>query len=228
MPHGLLANLEREGLIQQLKNNTNIYYLPETEIEDIADKMINFFGLDHKRKEELKKYLNILKETFDVDVVEPDDSIYLIFEKPQAIRNHGEWELRTEELMEDANELRIIAQTGEWITKYKENPCLQKFIKAGGKVELITCEKFTEAGMHSNRQEEIEAKLDDIFKDHIQIRYLPWGAISEHIKLNDRNKGMYMKRIAKSPIVAPIWMDNEKDCDLLRKMFDYYWNMSSS
>jgi hypothetical protein len=64
-------------------------------------------------------------------------------------------------------------------------------------------------------------------QDQITIRYLPWPEISEHVKISDNDTGMYMKRIAKSSIVAPVWIEGE-DCKLLKEIFEYYWNRASS
>ena len=163
--------------------------------------------------------------------MEPDISVNLMFKKIEAIKNHKEWERRTIDLAINAEkELKIIAQTGEWITKYKDDPNFQKFLRNGGELKLITCEKFDDAGLHSDRQDKVEAVLKMMVEStpgHICIRYLPWGDISEHIKLNDHDNGMYMKRIAKSSIVAPVWVDGKEGCDLLTKMFEYYWDNKS-
>jgi len=221
-PYTLLDNLVKNGLIKRMKDK-NIYYLPEIEIDTLTNNIIKFFNLDtidEKSKNELKSQLEILDQTFDVDIVEPDASVYLMFKKPQPIRNHNEWEEKTKEFLERAKIIKIIAQTGEWITK---DANIIKFLNKIEEVQLITCEKFENAGMHSKRQNDIEAKLISMFGNKIKIKYLPWERISEHIKLNDKGQGMYMKRIGKSSVVAPVWINNKHDGEVLSKMFDYYW-----
>jgi len=157
----------------------------------------------------------------------PDASVCLMFRNPMPISDHKKWEEKTEVLLKNAKALNIIAQTGEWITKDKNKDYFTKFLNNGGIIKLITCEPFEGAGMHSKRQMEVENKLKEMEstsqKGKIEIKHLQWGLISEHIKLNDTNQGMYMKRIAKSSIVAPIWVEGEDDCKVLEDIFDYYW-----
>jgi hypothetical protein len=56
--------------------------------------------------------------------------------------------------LERAKIIKIIAQTGEWITK---DANIIKFLNKIEEVQLITCEKFENAGMHSKRQNDIES-----------------------------------------------------------------------
>jgi hypothetical protein len=108
-----------------------------------------------------------------------------------------------------------------------------RFLENGGKLDLITCEIFKESGMHFERQKEVEKKIHDMAlkgkskrnlkRDTLIIKHLAWGLISEHIKLNEKGCGVYMKRIGKSSIVSPIWVNNKKDYKSLDKMFEYYW-----
>jgi hypothetical protein len=172
------------------------------------------------------KQLSDLKNAVDVDIREPDISTYLTFKNPQAIKNHKEWEDLTNEFIREADEIKIIAQTGEWIIKDGIRDKFECYLERGGKIKLITCEKFPSAGLHSKRQDEIENTLREMAinseKGTIEIEHLKWGLISEKIKLNGK-EGMYMKRIAKTSIVAPVRIVDKEDYELLEKMFNYYW-----
>jgi hypothetical protein len=228
--HSTLERLEKCNLIRQVEKGRGIYCIPTSgsgEIEQLAKKIVDLFNLSGKlnlnERDELIKLLKTLKDDFDVDITRPDAGTYFLFGDPKTIRDHEEWDLKTKELLESAKELKIIAQTGEWITKSED---MEKFLRGGGTVKLIASEKLENAGMHSDRQKDIESKLLKMVKGHrkrLQIEYLPLEEISEHIKLNDETrKGMYMKRIAKSPTVSPVWVE-EQDYGVLQAMFKYYW-----
>jgi hypothetical protein len=228
-PYDLLDDLVKGGLIERIEDR-NIFYLPERNstakmyYTELTENIIKFFNLKKMKKvdkDNLKSQLEILDKIFDVDIIEPDASLYLMFKSPQPIKNHRIWEEKTDEFLKEAKILKIIAQTGEWITN---DPGIKGNLKNIEKLELITCEKFVNAGIHSKRQNFIEEKLKSMFGDKMEIRYLPWEAISEHIKLNDKGQGMYMKRIGKSSVVAPVWLNNNSDINLLCNMFKNYWN----
>jgi len=234
-PHELLKELEKKGLIKQVKGKIGIYCVPVSQTEEIRQKIIDFFNLHGKlkggEKLELREQLKKLEKEFDVDIVEPDASVYLRFKNPKPIRDHGEWVEKTKELVEDANVLKIIAQTGEWMTKGENRRIFENFLKNGGEIKLITCEKFKDAGMHSERQEYIEQELEKMVNEYggrIKMKYLSWEEISEHIRLNDKSEGIYMKRMTKSPTVAPVWVEEREDYELLEKMFDYYWDKAQT
>ena len=70
----------------------------------------------------------IINDIFDVDVVEPDINVYLMFKNPIPIRNHMVWEEKTKEFVNGARKLQIIAQTGEWITKNKNKEYFERFL----------------------------------------------------------------------------------------------------
>ena len=234
-PHELLKKLEDNDLIKQVKGKIGIYCVPVSQTEEIKQKIINFFDLSKKLTVEdskkLREQLEKLEEEFDVDIVEPDASVYLMFKNPKPIRDHGEWVKKTRKLVEDAKELKIIAQTGEWMTKGENRRIFENFLKNGGEIKLITCEKFKDAGMHSERQEYIEQELEKMVNEYggrIKMKYLSWEEISEHIRLNDKSEGIYMKRMTKSPTVAPVWVEEEEDYKMLEKMFDYYWDKAQT
>ena len=234
-PHELLKELEKKGLIKQVKGKIGIYCVPVSQTEEIRQKIIDFFNLHGKlkggEKLELREQLKKLEKEFDVDIVEPDASVYLMFKNPKPIRDHGEWVKKTRKLVEDAKELKIIAQTGEWMTKGENRRIFENFLKNGGEIKLITCEKFKDAGMHSERQEYIEQELEKMVNEYggrIKMKYLSWEEISEHIRLNDKSEGIYMKRMTKSPTVAPVWVEEREDYELLEKMFDYYWDKAQT
>lgn len=227
-PRVLLDCLVEKNIIYKLKDHHDLYYLPDLCIQQLADKINEVFEIKYyysNYRNYLIENLNKLKETFDVDIVLPDASIYMMFKDPKPIRNHMEWDKWTRDFFNcNCNEIKIIAQTGEWLIKDENKDYLNKFLSMGGKIKLIVCERFPDAGMHDKRQVEVSEKLKALYPK-IQIRYLPWDLISEHIKVNNKN-GMYMKRIAKSPIVAPVWVDNSYDLKLLEEKFEYYWNIA--
>jgi len=227
-PYKLLDDLVEGGLINRI-NDKNIFYLPERNstmnnyYDDLTENILKFFDLENMKKNAKKMLISQLKtldKIFDVDIIEPEASLYLMFKAPQPIADHRAWEERTNEFLNDVKTLRIIAQTGEWITN---DPAIKANKQNIKKLELITCEKFENAGIHSKRQIFIEEKLKNMFGERITIKYLPWEGISEHIKLNDKGQGMYMKRIGKSSVVAPVWLTDKNDIETLNNMFDYYW-----
>lgn len=233
-PEVLLDKLEEKGIIGKLNDYDNIYYLEDSEIGDIARKMVELFelnNLDECKKNSIVDQLNALIEEFDVDIVEPDASIYMMFNDPKPIRDHKEWGIKTNDFVKGSKKLRIIAQTGEWITKIIEDEYFKTFLDNGGRIELITCKKFKNAGMHTVRQENIERILKEMKynnKSSIVIKYLPWILITEHIKINNKGEGMYMKREAKSSIVAPVFIRNAKDFGLLERKFSHYWRIADT
>ena len=132
-PYQLLVNLMDSGLIKKLNVPNNIYFLPETDIKSIADSIIKFFCLEgvenrNELESQLIDQLNTLNDIFDVDVVEPDINVYLMFKNPIPIRNHMVWEEKTKEFVNGARKLQIIAQTGEWITKNKNKEYFERFL----------------------------------------------------------------------------------------------------
>ena len=141
-PQDLLAESEKKYIIKRLNNYDNIYYLPGREVADLSEKMITFLDLNKEIECEIMAQLYILKDVFDVDVVEPDTSYYLMFKNPKFIRDHKEWERQTAKFVNGASTLRIIAQTGEWIAKNTEKQYFKSFFDKGGKIQLITCQKF--------------------------------------------------------------------------------------
>ena len=234
-PHELFRDLEKAGLIKNDQKKVGLYYIPAfdhlDDISQIVDRLLIVFNLKDSFSEDeylqMKEQLRDLRNTFDVDVVPPHESEYIMFANPKPIETHNAWDNYTEILVKQASELFIIAQTGEWIVRNK--PLFEDFLKKKkSMIKLICCANSDSMSMHNSRQTEIEEeliKLDNGTRK-IQLRYLPWETINEHLKMNDKQQGMYMRRIAKSPKVSPVWLENNDDYEKLKCIFYYYWNMA--
>jgi hypothetical protein len=227
--HNVLNELKDIGIISPVYSERGIYCIPaskDDEMGHVAEGILRLFDVEgrlNSKKGILQDLLKKLKEDFDVDIAEPEAGVYFMFSKPVPIKNHSEWNTRTKQLLKEAKKLDVIAQTGEWIWKNQE--LFSDFLKKG-RIRLIVCEKFLQAGAHTKRQDDVETKLKQMANSQGQlvIKYLPWEDLSEHIKLNDENRkqGIYMKRIAKSPTVSPVWVEGQ-DYSALQAKFEYYW-----
>jgi len=131
---------------------------------------------------------------------------------------------KTEKILSDAQELLIVAETGEWLL---QNESLLKNKTLRLIISDPQCDY--EKSFHRTKVREVENKLKEVELKHLEIKYLPFFENSRHMTLSkskDKEEGIFFVREAKSLFINPIYVQG-KDYKKLYSFFQMLWKNRS-
>lgn len=176
-----------------------------------------------------------LVQEFDIDVGPFDYGLTLKFKSPKYL-DHSFFLNQGNKIIKEAEELMIIAETGEWLFREftdkifrekllgfkKKEKSLDKYLR------IILCKKINKipsTALAELIRKDVYKKFENAkVKEGESIRYLPWNKHIHHMVLN-QEKGIYFGRYEKSSSVIPVLLD-KADHGLLKEMFDNLWNIA--
>lgn len=196
-------------------------------IEDKIATKSQGFNIDAKTEGKLKKLMKELTNDFDYDL-EQELLFAFSFDNPDIIKNRKRFGEETEKIIKTSSNLRIIAETGEWLVNtYKD--LIEEKIKTNeiNKIRLIISnpKDLPSDSFHRNRAAEVCEKLSKLKyqgKIKIAIKTIRWEDNKHHMALGNK-RGIYFFREGKSSSFMPVLVEGN-DYDNIKRYFDTLWN----
>lgn len=220
------------------------YYCPGSSENDMAKRLISKLSkinltekvklkMNNRINSKLTKLMKALATDFDYDFGK-EIPFAFSFKKPTLIKTHREFGQTTEKILGNSSSLKIIAETGEWLTKtYKdlltgrlESP------EAINKIQLIISDPSDEPrySFHRRRAQNVYNRLLEIsiqYPKRLNIRTIPWETKKHHMTIGDE-QCIYFFREGKSSYITPIILMDRGDIQNITNYFDTLWSTAKS
>ena len=211
----LLNKLEKWGIIRladSLGLGEETYYLEgktkEQMIDMVVDKLSQNLGLKPPKevKEKLQLLMGELVEEFDYKLINiPVQANVFCFNKVELVTNRQQFKLYGEEIIEESEELFIVAETGEYLTKLEPGILKNKKLHLG--ISDPIGPDQPQGSFHRERALEVLSKLINLEYNKVlkqlHIFFIPWQENCHHMTVG-KEKGLYFYREGKSTIFCVV------------------------